>query len=516
MKYREKIVEPQQMREIRAQLREQGRQVVQCHGCFDIVHPGHLRYLSFASSQGDILVVSVSADSVVGKGVDRPYINQDLRLENLAALEFVDYVVLDDHDWAGPILETIEPDIYVKGKEYETKGDPRFLREKELVESYGGSVVYSSGDVVFSSTSIIDQFSERFRLDSESLAFYCRHHQIDLAGVEELLRRCSGLRVLVVGDAILDRYVDCDTAAVAAESPMLSVTVLGEERFVGGAGLIAGQLAALGAKASFLSPTSASDPKREVLANQLAEAGVEFLEVQVENRAIYEKKRYIVDGKKLFKVNVGHPSPLPSLATEEVLATFRRRLDGLDAVILTDFGYGLFGETLVEKITAACREAGVPYFADVSETGRANILKFREPALVTPNEHELRFAFGDSISGLSSLANRYYRETGARSLVLTLGKRGAIHFAAPDEVDGGERLVATYLRALNNSPVDTVGAGDVFLATLGLLQVAGAEVPAALFVASGVAALHVGRLGNAPVDIEQLHRYLAEMLSAHG
>ena len=76
----------------RARLRKAGKTLVQCHGCFDIVHPGHIRYLRMARSLGDVLVVTVSADDVVMKGYDRPYIPEDLRLDNLAELACVDYV----------------------------------------------------------------------------------------------------------------------------------------------------------------------------------------------------------------------------------------------------------------------------------------------------------------------------------------------------------------------------------------------------------------------------------------
>lgn len=100
-----KILSINELTEVRSHLRSDGLKVVQCHGCFDIVHPGHIRHLGFAKSQGDILIVSITADSAIDKGYDRPYINQDLRAENLAALECVDYICIDNNDWAGPILD---------------------------------------------------------------------------------------------------------------------------------------------------------------------------------------------------------------------------------------------------------------------------------------------------------------------------------------------------------------------------------------------------------------------------
>src|SRR5688572_26138252 len=100
-KVEDKMISPQVAQRVREQLQAQGKRVVQCHGCFDIVHPGHLRYLRFAKSQGDVLLVSITSDRHVGKGAERPFVGERLRAESLAALEAVDYVVIDDHEWAG-------------------------------------------------------------------------------------------------------------------------------------------------------------------------------------------------------------------------------------------------------------------------------------------------------------------------------------------------------------------------------------------------------------------------------
>src|SRR6478752_7567244 len=113
-----KVCSLKRLLEHRAEARGAGRRVVQCHGCFDIVHPGHIQYLQFARSQGDVLVVSVSADPQVNKGADRPLIPDDLRAESLAALECVDYVYVNPHPTAVELLAELRPDVYVKGREY--------------------------------------------------------------------------------------------------------------------------------------------------------------------------------------------------------------------------------------------------------------------------------------------------------------------------------------------------------------------------------------------------------------
>ena len=135
--------------------RAEGQVIVMCHGCFDIVHPGHIRHLQFAASLGDRLVVTITADAAMGKGRGRPLIPEQYRAETLAALRCVDFVAIDPNPTAVENLQLLRPDVYVKGHEYENSRDRRFLAERKVVEACGGRVVLSPGDVIFSSTKLI-------------------------------------------------------------------------------------------------------------------------------------------------------------------------------------------------------------------------------------------------------------------------------------------------------------------------------------------------------------------------
>ncbi|MFH1465760.1 MAG: PfkB family carbohydrate kinase [Pseudomonadota bacterium] len=502
-----KHLSPTDLAEVRERLRQEGKVVVQCHGCFDIVHPGHIRYLRFARERGDILIVSVSGDDVVGKGFDRPYINEELRVENLAALEFVDFVCVDHNTWAGPVLELLRPDIYVKGKEYETNADPRFLKEKALVEANGGRVVFSSGEVVFSSSTIIGRYQQRFGMDQERVDFFCRRNGIDGPALARLLEDIAGRRLLVIGDPILDRYITCEASAVASESPILSVRPAGEAWYAGGAGLIAAQVHALGAESSLLTVLPRSDAARRFI-GVLEGCGVEVLSIEAERRPVYVKTRYLVDETKVFKVNEGHSAPLSSADVHALDQLLQREAGRFDGVVVTDFGFGLFGSELIQGIERILARHHIPCFADVSISGQANILKFPAARLSTPNEQELRFAFGDHESGLSNLASRYFKATAAERLVLTMGNRGVVVFHRPEE--GSQRLTTDHLPAFARHAVDTVGGGDVLLAAMAASHVAGHPTPEGLYLGSCLAAVQVGRMGNESVSLDDLQAFLTE------
>jgi rfaE bifunctional protein nucleotidyltransferase chain/domain len=499
-----KILDQDALVTVREGLRADGKRVVQCHGCFDIVHPGHIRYLRFASEQGDVLIVSVSSDRVVGKGLDRPYINEELRMENLAALEFVDFVTLDDHPWAGPVLEKLKPDVYIKGKEYETNRDPRFLKERQLVEDFGGTVIFGSGDVVFSSTAIIRRYREKFDLEGDKIAFFCRRNRIDRPRIDAALSDVLGKKVVVFADAMHDLYVHGERATVASEAAILSVTPTSEDVYVGGGALIAGQLAALGADVTLVT-LLADGPDAERYRAGVERSGVTLDVVRSERRPTYVKTRYLVDGKKVFKVDRGARSELTTNEASAVEARLEDLVPDADALVVTDFGYGLVGAGLADALQRITGASNTPWYADVSGGQRASILKFKGPTLAAPTEDELRFAFGDRESGLSHLAAAYYRETGAQGLVITMGARGSVLFHAPE---GDGALGYDFLPALDAVAIDNVGAGDVFLS-----GIVAAELTAppdverkqtralGLYLGSALAAEHVGRLGNDPVPL---------------
>ncbi len=486
-----------------------GATVVQCHGCFDIVHPGHIRYLEFASRQGDILVVTLTGDADISKATQSPYIPQELRAESLAALEFVDYVYIDPSPTAESVLEAIRPDIYVKGREYESSRDPRFLREREVVEACGGRVIFSSGEVVFSSTALIAALPRAQQIEHERLKLVCRRHGVNRAGLGDLIERFRGLRVGVVGDVILDRYVFCDAHDVASESPMLSLAELQRREYVGGAAIVARHAAALGAAACVitnLADDEASARTRRVLADEDVE-----LHALTTRPQLVEKTRYLVEENKLFKVETGDIAPLDSQAERDAAALIERRARELDAIILCDFGYGMITAGLLERVLP-CLRANVPVIsADVSGS-RGNLLNFRKVDLLCPTERELRETLHDYEEGLSSVAYRLLAETQARHLVCTLGKRGLVAFQRPGQQPGTqawiERLQSEHFPSFADHGLDRLGCGDALLAAATLALAAGGSLTSAAYLGNAASAVEIGLLGNHPVTAAQLSDWL--------
>jgi len=503
--YQRKIVELDELLSVVAAARAAGKTIVQCHGCFDIVHPGHIRYLEFARQQGDILIVSVTGDLEVSKGDARPYIPQQFRAENLAALMFVDYVCINAAPTAEGILGRIKPDVYVKGREYERSADPGFLAEKAVVEGYGGRIIFSSGEIVFSSTDLIGRMPKSSEAQSHRLNLVCRNHQITSESLEATLDRFRDLHVLVVGDVVVDRYVLCDAIGVASEAPMISLAHRDERCYVGGAAIVARHVAALGGHAFLLSAGAKDEPcrmVREVLETEGVESNL------IDSRpAMVEKTRFLAEDCKLFKVDRAQRIPLDSVAERRAALILEQQSKVADAVIFCDFGYGMITGSLLTRVLPTLRHNVRTLSADVSG-GRANLLNFRNVDLLCPTEREARATLNDYDSGLSSVAWQVLQQTQARHIIVTLEKRGLLVFERRgekrDSPDWSARLKSEQLPAFSDHAVDHLGCGDALLAAATLSLAAGATLMQSAYLGNAAAAVEVTTLGNHPVGIDRL------------
>ncbi|MHB8883209.1 MAG: adenylyltransferase/cytidyltransferase family protein [Thermodesulfovibrionales bacterium] len=154
-----KILDLDDLAETLRSLKAEGRKVVLCHGCFDLMHPGHIRHFQAAKAMGDILVVTLTPDEYVDKGPGRPVFNQVLRAESIAALECVDFVAVNGWPTAEETLRLLRPDYYVKGQEFEKLEDRtgKIRKEYSVVKEIGAEMRFTH-EIVFSSTRLLKAY----------------------------------------------------------------------------------------------------------------------------------------------------------------------------------------------------------------------------------------------------------------------------------------------------------------------------------------------------------------------
>ncbi len=520
-----KIVSLLRLEQIAARHRRDHLRIVLCHGCFDIVHPGHVRYLQSAGSHGHVLVVSLTSDDAIEKADGtRPYIPQEFRAENLAALQFVDHVVIADGPTAEPVIAALNPDLYVKGREYEHSNDPRFLAERHLVEARGGRVMYSSGDVVFSSTTILDNLAHGLRRgsggqDQTRLRASCRRWGVTAESSTRLIDSFAGQRVAVLGDAICDQYVFCETADVAEEAPVLTLKPSHEASYLGGAAMVAGHLCGLGAHAHLFTCVANDEPSGQLL-ETLDQMGARHTALPVRQH-LPIKQRFLAGDQKLMKVDRGEPHPLDTATERRLIAELDSVTRGFDALIVVDFGYGAVTSCLLEALLPRVRPRVRTIAGDISGA-RRTVLSMKNVDLLTPTERELRGVAGDFEQSLPTVAAQLMKRLATPNLIVTLGQRGVVMFhpRTPEQDQWFEsRLRCEYLPAMADRAVDVVGAGDALMATATLSLASGAGLQQAGYLGSTAAAMTVARVGNLPVTHEELRRQLChrpELIPAHG
>jgi len=470
-----------------------GRRIVFVSGNFNIVHPGHLRLLQFAVDCGEFLAVGVNSDSQYGVTVPAA-----MRLEGVRAIGIVNYAFLL-HESPDSFILKLKPAVVVKGKEFEDRQNP----EKRAVNSYGGQLVFGSGEVRFSSLDLL----QRELLETNFSAIHKPHdfpkrHGFNARGLTAIVRQFAGLRVLVVGDLIVDEYVTCDPLGMSREDPTIVVTPIREDRFIGGAGIVAAHARGLGAEVSYFGVTG--DDAMATFARQTLERfEVDARFFEDDSRPTTLKQRYRADGKSLLRVSHLRQHDVSrelgdQLCNDVVAATAK----GCDLLVFADFNYGCLPQAVVDCIVSRCKQHGIMMVADSQASSQlGDISRFQGMHLLAPTEYEARLATRDFTSGLTVLAKALCERAHAEQVFVTLGAEGLlIHAPSAD----GREFVTDQLPAFNHTPKDVTGAGDSLLTCASMALAVDANIWESAYLGSVAAACQISRLGNSPLRADEL------------
>jgi cytidyltransferase-like protein len=495
-RYRHKIKSAQELRDIIGS-RPRNKSVIMCHGVFDVVHPGHIRHLLYAKSKADLLIASITADHHITKGVHRPHVPQDLRAVNLAAFEVVDYVVIDKNPTPLENIRLIEPDYFAKGFEYTATGMPaKTAEEAEVVGAYGGEIIFTPGDVVYSSSNLIDLAPPAIKL--EKLQILMERNGITFDKLRRTLDAMEGHQVHVVGDTIVDSYTHCAMVGGNTKTPTMSVLFERKVDYVGGAGIVAKHLAAAGGRVTF-STVLGEDSYRDFVIDDLKGADIEVNAVIDRSRPTVNKNAIVVGGYRLLKVDTLDNRSISDQILEDITRSVRDV--PTDAVVFSDFRHGLFNRRTIPQLVQALPDRCFRV-ADSQVASRwGNITDFQGFDLITPNEREARFALGDQDSGIRPLASNLYDAARCRLLILKLGERGVLACCSADHESLDSFFV---IDSFVDRLVDAVGAGDALLAYATLAMLAVGDAGIATILGSMAAALECECDGNIPVTADDL------------
>ena len=469
-----------------------GKRIGFISGNFNIVHPGHLRLLNFAAECADFLVVGVNSDAALGVLVP-----QNLRLEGVRSINCVDLALLLP---VAPecFISYLKPDIVVKGSEHQQYFNP----EQAIIDEYGGKLLFSSGEMRFSSIDFLRaEIQEAIFSTIKKPVEYLQRHAINAASLPHIVRRFADLSVVVLGDLIVDEYVTCDPLGISREDPTIVVTPIKRDIFIGGAGIVAAHAKSLGAKVKFYSVIG-KDDAAQFATKTLKKFGVDAYLLEDDSRPTTLKQRFRAEGKTLLRVSELRHHHIENELAEKLLKQLSQIIKNADLVVFSDFNYGCLPQPLVDEVINLCVKQSVPMVADSQSSSQiGDVSRFQGMKLITPTEHEARLAVRDQASGLTRLAESLSQKAKAEHVFVTLGAEGLLVHSPYAEKN---QFTTDQLPAFNTAPKDISGGGDSLLITSSLALAAGANIWESAYLGSVAAACHVARIGNLPLSVDEV------------
>jgi rfaE bifunctional protein nucleotidyltransferase chain/domain len=490
-----------------ARLKKQGQGVVQSHGVFDLLHPGHIRHFEAARREGDVLVVTITPDRFVNKGPGRPVFNDALRAESIAALGVVDYVAVTEAPTAVDAIRMIKPDVYAKGGDYQAREDDLtrmiFEEERAVVEA-GGRITFTD-EITFSSSALLNTHFDVYTPEAGEFlrGFRERHSDREIV---DLLKSAASLKVLVVGDAIIDEYVFCRAYGMASKSASIAAQFEREEAHAGGAMAIANHIAGFCENVELVTCLGALDSREELIRSSLKPNVVPTLHIRPDAPTT-TKRRYVHSflTTKMFELARFNDEPLPDNIAKLVAADLRERAAAADLVIVADFGHGLLGAEAIEVLTQSARFLALNAQTNAVNHGFNPVTRWPRADYVSIDSEEAHLAYGDRNAPLDDVLEALGLRLGARAFAVTRGQRGA-------SVLGGDGVI-TNVPVLSDEVVDTTGAGDAFLALTAPCAALGADPEVIGFVGNAAGALAVRIVGNQrSVESVPLFKFITALL----
>ena len=453
-------------------LKASGKKVCHCHGCFDLVHYGHIKLFEASKAHGDILIVTVTPDRFIKKGPGRPAFDEKKRLRFLSELECIDFVALNDAEDAIELSRSLKPDITFRGKEYEDPSKDitgKISLEKKAIESVGGKLQIIDEEV-HSSTHLINNLSDIRDPAQQEYIDLIRKKKVPEKALE-FLDKVKSKKVLNIGEIIIDEYVYTSVRGTVTKHPIISASYNDTLIMAGGSLATSRHLSSLVNKPELLSSYGSKNPEYlDFIKNSLKSSGVRSKIIKNIGDFSVVKTRFISSS--------GYPNPLsnrigevPNKTSETRLfelgyipmglineSTERKIIDFLkkniklyDLVIISDFGHGLMTPQIIDFLIRSAKKLSINTQTNSTNFGFNLLSKYKKGNFFCVDELEARLLMSDRRADIDSLARKIMRKMNTQSLMISRGKYGLRYYKNNSVFNAP---------ALANKVVDPIGAGD--------------------------------------------------------
>ena len=488
--------------------RKQGCKIVLCHGVFDLLHSGHLFHFRSAKQSGDILVVSVTPDRFVNKGPNRPYFNEGLRLQNIAELESVDYVVLNEWSTAIETIFKVKPHVYAKGADYANSKDDitgNIKKEEAAIKEMGGKIIFTN-EPSLSSSNLLNEFFPTYSDEARKFLrdFKQKYTVADVCGV---LDQLAQLKILIIGEAILDRYIYCTPLAKSTKETIIATKYKSEENFLGGSLAIANHVANFCKSVTLITNLGSEENINNYVSTNL-HRNIKLKNISIPGRQTIIKQRFVEPSflTKIFEIQDLNDDPIPSNSEEKFLSLIQEQTLRHDLIIVSDYGHSFISLNIVQELMK-----GSQYLCVNAQTNSANlgynlITKYPRADYVCIDGAELRFAAHNKYAGVEELVDILKQKINSSHILISLGVNGTMMFTQE-----GHKY---YTPIFSNKVVDRTGAGDALFAITSPLVFLKCPMPILGLIANCVGALKVKTVCNRePVNPIPLKKFITTLLA---
>ena len=472
-------------------LKKKNKKIILCHGVFDLIHLGHINHLQSAKSLGDILVVSLTADKHINKGPGRPFFYEKNRAKVISNLKMVDFVVINNSATAVNLISLLKPDIYCKGPDYKKNEDDitgEIKNEIKTLKKVIGKIVYTEGQT-FSSSSLLNKFSDNFS-DQQKKKLSKINKKYNLKYFEKLFNNFNKLKVLIIGEAMIDEYVFCDALGKSGKEPVLALREMKSERYIGGCLAIAQNISQFCKNTKIITMLGKNNTfLKEIKSKLNKNIKLDFIEKK--NSTTIVKKRFIdyVSYNKLLGVYNLNDDLLNQNEENKFQKILKNQIPKFDLVIVSDYGHGLISKKTSDLICKKSKFLALNAQINSSNVGYHTMRNYKNLECLIINEREIRHEFRDRLNDLKVLIKKLSKEQKIKNLIVTSGKKGATLYNL-------ENNKFVYSEALARKVVDKIGAGDSMLALIALCLKSKVDNLLSLFIGSLAASYSTETMAN--------------------
>ncbi len=472
-------------------LKRQNKTVVLCHGVFDILHIGHIKHFESAKKNGDILVVTVTKDKFVNKGSHRPTFKIKERLSALAALNCIDYVTQNDSSNAIKTIKYLKPNIYCKGSEYKKIKEDitgQIKNEINAINSVGGKVKYTYEDT-YSSSNIFNSYSEHFN-DEQKTFLKKIFKKYNFSKIKNLIDELNALKVLVIGETIIDEYIFSEALGKSGKEPVLALRELRRDHYLGGSSTISNHISSFCKEIKLISMIGQKKEYFKFIKDK-TNRNIKNEFIYKENSPTILKKRYIDfrNNKKIIGVYDMNDEQLTQKNRLQLTKKINSRINKSDIVIVADYSHGFISNETAKMITKKSKFLAVNAQINSSNMGHHTLDKYKKIDCLIVNEAELRHEMRDKENNLKKLMVSFAKRNKIKILIITQGSVGVILYDL-------NKNKFNHCPAFASNIVDIVGAGDAMFAIISLCIKKKLDHDVALYLGSLAACQSVESIGN--------------------